>query len=78
MSQRTIPVRELVGDSKPASGSNNHDIQKAWFMSDIKTRILLVAFELSDDPNYSREMAIRDLVKITEPLDVEGQIIVDE
>ncbi len=43
-------------------------------MSDIKTQILRVAFELSSDQNYSREQAVDDLVKITDPIDVESQI----
>ncbi|WP_068672315.1 hypothetical protein [Oceanobacillus sp. Castelsardo] len=51
-----------------------NEIQKAWFMSDIKTQILRVAFELSSDQNYSREQAVDDLVKITDPIDVESQI----
>lgn len=49
-------------------------LQKVWFMSEIKTQILRVAFELSDDSNYRKEQAIKDLIKITEPIDVEAQI----
>ncbi|MFD1350199.1 hypothetical protein [Oceanobacillus caeni] len=51
-----------------------NEIQKAWFMSEIKTQILRVAFELSSDENYSKEHAINDLIKITDPIDVEAQI----
>ncbi|MCR1833112.1 hypothetical protein NSA56_01710 [Oceanobacillus caeni] len=51
-----------------------NEIQKAWFMSEIKTQILRVAFELSSDQNYSKEQAINDLVKIVDPIDVESQI----
>ena len=53
---------------------HKEQLQKAWFMSEIKTRILRVAFELSDDPNYSKEQAIKDLIKITEPIDVGAQV----
>jgi virulence-associated protein VapD len=53
-------------------------IQKAWFLSDIRTQILRIAFELSDDPSYSKDQAIEDLIKIIEPIDVEAQINLKE
>jgi len=53
---------------------SKNEIQKAWFLSDIKTQILRVAFELSSDQNYSKEQAIDALVKIVDPIDVEAQI----
>lgn len=51
-----------------------NQLQKSWFLSDIKTQILRVAFELSDNPHYTKEQAITDLIKITDPIDVESQI----
>lgn len=56
------------------SQPHKEQLQKSWFMSDIKAQILRVAFELSDDSNYRKEQAIKDLIKITEPIDVEAQI----
>lgn len=53
---------------------HKEQLQKAWFISEIKTQILQVAFELSDDPNHSKEQAIKDLIKITEPIDVGAQV----
>ncbi len=44
-------------------------IREKWFLSDIKTRILLIACQLTDDPNYNKEDTITDLIKITEALD---------
>jgi hypothetical protein len=42
------------------------DIQKAWWLSDVKTQLLRIAYYLSDDPNYAKEDAVMDLLKLIE------------
>jgi hypothetical protein len=48
----------------------NEDLRQLWFQTDIRSQILRVAFELSDDPQYSKGNAIDDLLKITEILEI--------
>ncbi|WP_339063608.1 hypothetical protein [Tepidibacillus marianensis] len=44
------------------------ELQQTWFLNDIKTRVLEVAFNLSDDTNYNKESAIETLIEIADIL----------
>lgn len=44
-------------------------IAQQHLISDIKTRVLRVAYELSDDDLYTKNDAISDLSKLAEMLD---------
>lgn len=44
-------------------------IVQQHLISDIKTRVLRVAFDLADDDQYTKEDAISDLSKLAEMLD---------
>lgn len=47
----------------------NEIIAQQHLISDIKTRVLRVAYELSDDDQYTNNDAISDLSKLAEMLD---------
>nr|BDD46668.1 hypothetical protein 11 [Bacillales bacterium] len=47
----------------------DHSLAQKHLISDIKTRVLRVAYELQDDPNYTKEDAIKDLDEIVNILD---------
>jgi hypothetical protein len=48
---------------------NKEIIAQQHLISDIKTRVLRIAFDLADDDLYDKEHAISDLGKLAQMLD---------